>query len=31
MLVDGDKLLPMIQVSCVAGQACCKVRTIGTT
>ena len=24
-------LLPMIQVSCVAGHACCKVRTIGTT
>jgi len=24
-------LLPMIPVSCVAGHACCKVRTIGTT
>ena len=23
--------LPMIHVSCVAGHACCKVRTIGTT
>jgi len=23
--------LPMIQVSCVAGHACCKVRTMGTT
>jgi len=24
-------LLPMSQVSCVVGHACCKVRTIGTT
>ena len=24
-------VLPMIQVSWVAGHACCKVRTIGTT
>jgi hypothetical protein len=24
-------LLPMIQVNWVAGHACCKVRTIGTT
>ncbi len=24
-------LLPMIQVSCVDGHACCSVRTIGTT
>jgi len=22
---------PMIQLSCVAGHACCRVRTIGTT